>query len=260
LTWQNVRVRPTSGTSLALGNLTRSGTASVVGLSTSANLGALREVAGAANNLAIQTQPSATATVGVAFAQQPVIQVLDQFGNLRNSANGNADNSTLVSAARAAGSGTLQGTTNLNAVNGVVTYTNLSLNVATNITISFSSSGLTGVTSMTIAVSPAASPLVVMMQPGNATPGSASGTVLPGLAAANGTPAMTGIRSVPNGIRITFTGSANRTYQVERTAGLQANGTVWETIGSATTDGVGQGEFTDTNPPAGQGYYRAVSQ
>src|SRR3989442_13986658 len=55
LTWQNIRVRPTAGTPLASGNLSRSGTASVVGLSASANLGALREIAGAANNLVIQS-------------------------------------------------------------------------------------------------------------------------------------------------------------------------------------------------------------
>ena len=84
LTWQNVRVRPSAGTPLALGNLTRSGTASVVGLSTNANLGSLREVAGSASVLAIQTQPSAAATVGEVFAQQPIIQVRDQFGNVRN--------------------------------------------------------------------------------------------------------------------------------------------------------------------------------
>jgi hypothetical protein len=261
LTWQNVRVRPTAGTPLALGNLARAGTASVVGLSTNGNLGTLREVAGAANNLAIQTQPSATATVGEVFAQQPVIQVRDQFGNVRNAANGNADNTTLVSAARAAGSGTLQGTTSLNALNGIVTYTNLSLNVATNITISFSSSGLSGVTSITIAVSSAApSPMAAMMQPGDAAAGSGAQQVLPALVAGNGIFALTSIRTVPNGIKITFTGSAAHTYQVERTAALQANSTVWDAIGTATTDSAGQGEFTDTNPPQGQSYYRAVSQ
>src|ERR1043165_1031204 len=98
---------------------------------------------GAANLLAIQTQPSATATAGVAFPQQPAIQVRDQFGNLRSAANGNADHSTVVSAVRSAGSGALQGTTSLAASNGVVTYTNLSHNVATNITIVFSSGSLT---------------------------------------------------------------------------------------------------------------------
>src|SRR5262249_11682264 len=81
LTWQNVRVRPSAGTPLANGNLSRSGTASVTGLSTNANLGLLRKVPGAANRLAIQTQPSAIAMAGVAFAQQPVIRLQDQFGN-----------------------------------------------------------------------------------------------------------------------------------------------------------------------------------
>src|SRR5438045_7484871 len=97
------------------------GTATVVGMSTNSNLGNLREVAGAANTLVIQTQPSSTATAGVAFAQQPVLQVLDQFGNLRNAANGNPDNSTSVGASRGAGSGALQGTTILTAINGIVT-------------------------------------------------------------------------------------------------------------------------------------------
>src|SRR5262249_14783961 len=147
LTWQNLRVRPTAGTPLASGNLSRSGTATVVGLSTNSNLGNLREVVGIASRLAIQTQPSTTAIAGVAFGQQPVLLVQDQFGNTRNSVNGTADNSTVVIAARSAGSGVLQGTTSVTASNGVVTYANLSHNVATNVTILFSSGSLTSVTS-----------------------------------------------------------------------------------------------------------------
>src|SRR5206468_12146978 len=107
--WQNVRVRPTARTPLASGTLSRSGTANVGGLTSNANLGLLREVAGAASNLIILAQPSATAMAGVAFAQQPVLQVRDQFSNPRNAANG-VTNSTLVTAARLAGGGTLQGT------------------------------------------------------------------------------------------------------------------------------------------------------
>src|SRR5207247_5326396 len=142
LTWQNIRMRPTSGTSLASGILTRGGTASVPGLSTNANLGVLDEVAGAASNLVILTQPSATATAGVPFAQQPVLEVRDQFGNLRSAANGVS--STSVTAARLAGSGTLQGTTSMaTASDGTVTFTNLSHNVASNITIQFTSTGAT---------------------------------------------------------------------------------------------------------------------
>src|SRR5688572_8608568 len=59
---------------------------------------------GAATKLVIQTQPSASATAGAAFAQQPVIRIEDAHGNLRTS-----DNSTVVTVARSAGSGTLQG-------------------------------------------------------------------------------------------------------------------------------------------------------
>src|SRR5439155_1943828 len=156
MTWQNVPVRPTAGPPLASGNLRESGTAIVLSLSTNSNLGALREVAGAANLLASQTQPSATAVAGIAFAQQPVIQVQDQFGNLRCSTNGNADNATVVTASRSAGSGTLQGITSVAAANGLVSFANLSHNVATNITILFTSGSLSSTTSTSIAISPAA--------------------------------------------------------------------------------------------------------
>jgi hypothetical protein len=172
LTWQNVRVRPSAGTPLASGNLTRSGTATVVGLPANVRLGALREVAGAASSLAIQSQPSSTATAGVAFAQQPVLKVLDQFGNLRSVANGVTD-STVVTAARGTGSGTLQGTTSRTAVNGVVTFTNLSHNVANNITLTFSATGVTSTNSSAIAISAAAADrLVFATQPGSSTYGS----------------------------------------------------------------------------------------
>src|SRR6185503_16270646 len=156
-----------AGTPLASGYLTRSGTANVVGLSTNGNLGTLREVAGAASSLAILTQPSATATAGVPFTQQPVLQVRDQFGNLRSTANGVTD-STMVTAARGNGSGTLQGTLSANATDGIATFTDLAHNIATNITLAFSASGLTGTNSSAITVSPAAAAqLVFTTQPGS---------------------------------------------------------------------------------------------
>jgi hypothetical protein len=179
LTWNNLRVRPTAGTPLASGNLTRSGTAIVAGLTTNANLGTLREVAGASSALVILTEPSATATAGVAFAQQPVVQVQDQFGNLRSTNNGAADNTTVVTAARSAGTGTLLGVTNRTAVNGVVTYTNLAHTVATNITILFSSGSLATDTSTPIAVSAAAADrLVFTAQPGNVDTAMVDGRIL----------------------------------------------------------------------------------
>src|SRR6185369_5987114 len=101
-----------------------------------------------------------------------VLQVLDQFGNLRSTANGVSD-STVVTAARGTGSGALQGITSRAAVNGLVTFTNLSHNVATNITITFSATGLSSTHSSAIAVSAAAADrLVFPTQPGSSTYGS----------------------------------------------------------------------------------------
>src|SRR6185369_8759699 len=113
----------------------------------------------------------ATATAGAAFAQQPVIRIEDSLGNLRSS-----DNSTVVTVARSAGSGTLQGTLTATAVNGVVTFANLSHNVANTITLSFTASGLTSATSSNVVVSPAAFAKLQLLVPGEtAAPGSASG-------------------------------------------------------------------------------------
>src|SRR5205085_5645013 len=101
-----------------------------------------------ANQLTVLTQPSLTATAGVAFAQQPVIRIEDQFGNLRSS-----DNSTTLTASINTGGGTLQGTTTMTATNGIVTFTNLSRNVAGTITLRFSSGGLSSAGSIPITVS-----------------------------------------------------------------------------------------------------------
>jgi hypothetical protein len=88
--------------------------------------GVLTVTGGAAGRLIVQTQPSSSALAGVAFAQQPQIRIEDQYGNLRSS-----DNSTVVTAVRSAGSGTLQGSLSATAVNGVATFANLSHNVPT---------------------------------------------------------------------------------------------------------------------------------
>src|SRR5206468_1935100 len=82
--------------------------------------------------------------------------------------------STVVTATRNTGSGTLQGATSRAATNGLVTFTNLSHNVATTITLSFSGTGLSSTNSSSIAVSPAAADrLVFATQPGSTTYGSA---------------------------------------------------------------------------------------
>jgi len=127
----------------------------------------------AATKLSIQTQPPATATAGVAFAVHPVIRIEDSSGNLQTN-----DNSTVVTATRSAGAGTLQGTTNMTAVGGLVTFTNLSHRYATNITIAFTSGSLTAATSSVVAVSAGQISQVQILVPGQApTP-----TVSPGRA------------------------------------------------------------------------------
>src|SRR5439155_26264547 len=78
-----------------------------------------------------------------------------------------------LTASRNASSGTLQGTTNRTAVNGLVTFINLSHNVANDITLAFTVSGLSTANSGTISVSSAAADrLVFPSQPGSTAYGS----------------------------------------------------------------------------------------
>jgi len=138
-----------------------------------ANTGSAATVnAGSASKLVIAAQPSATATVGVPFAQQPVIYVEDAYSNIRSN-----DTNTVVTAARSSGSGTLQGTTAMTAFQGVVTYTNLAHPTATNITIRFTGSGLTSATSSVVSVTSGTFSRLLVLLPGQSiSPGSASGT------------------------------------------------------------------------------------
>jgi len=135
------------------------------------NFGPLTEVPGAANKLTMQTQPASSATAGAVIGGPPTVRIEDQFGNLRST------DTLTVTASRSTGTGTLQGTVSKQAVGGVVTYTNLSYNVAETMTIQFSRLGLTSATSTNVVVSPAAAnKLVFTTQPGSATAGAAFGT------------------------------------------------------------------------------------
>lgn len=184
-----IQIRPIDGTTLASGNIYRpttgGGTAVIVGIVSTdstngaggTSLGNIREVPGAARQLTAQTLPANSALAGANFSPQPVIQVRDQFGNLRNSANGSADNSTVVTASLASGTSSLQGTTNVTASNGAATFNNLSYRKAEAISVRFSSGSLTGLVTGTITISPAAaSRLVFTTQPGSTTYGLPLGT------------------------------------------------------------------------------------
>src|SRR6185369_3512441 len=142
------------------------------GALTAATSGTVSIFPGPATRLTIQTQPSTTAIAGFAFAQQPVVRIEDAFGNLRTN-----DNATIVTAARNGGSGILQGTTVRTAAGGVIAYSGLFHTVATNITIDFTSPGLTLATSTSIAISPTtADRFVFAVEPANGVAGAVLGT------------------------------------------------------------------------------------
>jgi hypothetical protein len=169
LTWQNIQVRPTAGTPLASGALTRSGTSTLQGLTGS--WGTLTEVAGPPTRLTFLTPPGG-ATAGAVFGTQPVVQSQDQFGN--SSTNGLPANS-YVRVALSSGTGPLQGTTNvnlgMNGGKGTATFTNLRIDVAgTNKQLTVTSTnGLAGGVSSVFAVSPAAAAKLVLTTPPSTT-------------------------------------------------------------------------------------------
>ncbi|OZQ72978.1 hypothetical protein, partial [Paenibacillus sp. VTT E-133291] len=87
-------------------------------------------VAGSTATMKLTTGVSAPQTNGGSFAQQPVITLLDQFGNVNTS-----DNSTVVTVSKKdAGSWTLTGNMTQTAVAGIVTFTDLGATNAAGIT------------------------------------------------------------------------------------------------------------------------------
>jgi hypothetical protein len=125
-----------------------------------------------ATQLAITTQPSSSAPSGVAFGQQPVIQ-------LRDGSNSPVSQSgVVVTAAIWTGGGTLGGTTTATTnASGVASFTNLSITgAAGGRTLSFSAPSLSAVVSNTITISnaPPATELTITTQPSSsATSGTA---------------------------------------------------------------------------------------
>jgi adhesin/invasin len=99
-------------------------------------------VAGPASQLTLTQMPSPTAQSGVAFAQQPVLQLRDAQGNAVAQAN------VSVNATITAGGGTLGGVTLVQTdANGVATFTDLSLaGNSGGRTLTFSASGVSSAT------------------------------------------------------------------------------------------------------------------
>src|SRR5882724_869233 len=179
VTISGIKAQATDGAALpSAGNILRTsanpGTAAIAGIiNDTTNFGSLSQVAGAAKALLVQTQPSSIAIAGVAFTQQPVIEIVDQFGNRLS-----GDNSTAVTATY--GTGTLQGTTSIVASNGLVTFTNLSCLKAGTIALNFTATGLIGATSDSVVISSSASTKLQLLVPGEkAAPGTSTGKTGP---------------------------------------------------------------------------------
>src|SRR6185369_10887507 len=82
ITYSNVRVRPSAGTPLASGNITKTGTSAYTGSST--NYGTLTEVVGAANAAHSTVNPAtASITANGSSSQVITVQARDQFNNNR---------------------------------------------------------------------------------------------------------------------------------------------------------------------------------
>ncbi|MHA8071868.1 invasin domain 3-containing protein [Aquirufa ecclesiirivi] len=122
---------------------------------------------GTAAKLSFSVQPSNTAALS-SINPAVKVRIEDAFGNLTTStANVTIDFGTN------AGSGTLSGTKTVAAINGVATFSDLSINnTATGYTLAASSAGLTGATSNTFNISSSgAAKLAFSVQPSNALAG-----------------------------------------------------------------------------------------
>ena len=175
---------------------------------------------GPAAQLTITTQPSAAATNGVPFPQQPVVQVRD--------AGGNAVSGALVSAAIASGGGSLGGSgTATSDANGMAAFSGLSITgLAGAYTLSFGVAGASPVVSSSIALGAGpASQLIISTQP-SAT-------------AQNGVP-------FPQQPAVTVAdASGNPVSGVAVTSAIASGGGTLGGISTATTDASGIAAFSD---------------
>jgi hypothetical protein len=126
-------------------------------------------VAGPANKLAFVQQPTNT-EAGSSITPAVTVNVEDASGNVVT----NSTASVALAIGTNSGGGTLSGTTTVNAVNGVATFSGLSINKTGNgYTLAANSTGLTAATSNTFNItSGTATQLVFGQQPTNAVAGS----------------------------------------------------------------------------------------
>jgi len=209
---------------------------------TAADSGNVRVTVGAANKLAITTQPVGF-TNGATLATQPIIQIQDAKGNLVD------DDTTVVTAAIFSGDGgTLGGTTNITAAAGVAIYTNLTMagTVGSNYVLRFTSDPvLTAADSIDVTVKLAPVPTSLTFQqvykeaapaaqtfnlavPGDVSPTAyALSTNQTWLIAMDSTGGVAGVIDTLANTNITVTVSPTEILTVGRHIGIVTNGASW---------------------------------
>lgn len=154
ITYSGIKVRPINGAPLASGNITKvagSPDSVINGVTNgNTNFGTLTEIPGAKNKAVITTQPSSTATAGSDFATKPIVAIQDQFGNTVASDNSSTlAISAVVSPNQICGGepapGSLSSTPGTGSAvsSGVISYTAMQYDVASNLKLCFSSAGIT---------------------------------------------------------------------------------------------------------------------
>jgi streptogramin lyase len=104
---------------------------------------------GASSHLEMMNSQAIAATAGVAFNPVPVVEILDQYGNLETN-----DNATQVSVVLISGGGTLAGASPVTVANGVATFSGLSDTTAGLITLRFGSDSFSSVVMLNGTITP----------------------------------------------------------------------------------------------------------
>src|SRR5439155_699770 len=228
----------TTGTGVAtFTNLAITGTAgdrtlsfSATGL-TGVNSATVTITAGTGTQLTVTTEPSATAQSGVAFGQQPVLQVRDAAGN---PAGGAGVPVTVVIASGPAGA-TLSNATATTLASGAATFNGLAITgAAGDYTLRFEATGLTPATSSTITLGAGTATQLTITTPPSPTAASGAPLGLPprrpaGDAAGNpaggaGVPVTAVIASGPAGATLSNATATTLTGGAATFSGLAING------------------------------------
>jgi Subtilase family/Divergent InlB B-repeat domain len=189
--------------------------------------------AGTASKLGFGQQPPTT-TFGQTINPPVTIQVQDSLGNVITTDNGR---SVAIAIGSNPGGGTLSGTTSATTVNGIATFSNLSIDkVGTGYTLTASSPGLTGVTSSTFNINNP-TPTISSISPDHACTGQTLNVIVTGTGFASGVTTV----SVNMSQNISIVTAVNSPTQLTATFTIGSNATTGSRNFMATNAGPGGG-------------------